>query len=65
MKEKRQSGVYENEKLIETRFTIAKEKAATFYYAIYESQFLCKVQVLDNFPSDLTTDVFILASFKI
>lgn len=62
VKEKWQSGVYENEKMIETRFTIAKEKAATFYYTMYESQFLCRVEVLDNFPLDLTTDIFILAT---
>ena len=61
-KENWESGVYENEKLIETRFTIAKEKATTFQYAIYESQFRCNAKVLDTFSSDLTTDVFILAS---
>ena len=61
-KEKWESGIYENEKLIETRFNIAKERVSTFYYSIYERQFLCRVEVLDFFHSDLTTDVFILAS---
>jgi hypothetical protein len=61
-KENWEAGVYENEKLVETRFSITKKKVTSFYYSIYKSQFICRVKVLDSFPPDLTTDVFVLAS---
>jgi hypothetical protein len=57
-----QSGVYENEKHIETVFTIAEKKPGTFHYMIYDRQNHCRVKVIDGFPADLTSDIFILAA---
>ncbi|MBT3612342.1 MAG: hypothetical protein HN522_05325 [Flavobacteriales bacterium] len=56
------SGIYEKEKYIETIFEISNGKAGTFYYMIYDDSFHCRVKILEEFPSDLTTDLFILAS---
>ncbi|MBL0310578.1 MAG: hypothetical protein IPP77_13160 [Bacteroidetes bacterium] len=56
------SGVYEKEKYIETIFEISNEKAGTFYYMIYEGSFHCRVKIVEGFPNDLTTDLFILSS---
>ena len=60
--EKWESGVYENEKHIETKFSIAEQQGALFYYSIYEGEYHCRVKVLDGFSSDMTTDIFILAA---
>lgn len=56
------SGIYENEKYIESVFEISNEKAGSFYYMIYDGCFHCRVLILENFPSELTTELFILAA---
>jgi hypothetical protein len=56
------SGVYEKEKYIETVFEISNEKNSLFYYMIYDGCFHCRVKILEDFSSDLTSDLFILAS---
>lgn len=56
------SGVFEKERYIETTFEIEKEKLATFFYMIYDDFFHCRTRVVENYPEDLTTDIFILAS---
>lgn len=55
-------GVFENEKYIETIFELGKEKGGAFYYMIHEGMFHCRVKILENYPSDLTTEIFILAA---
>jgi hypothetical protein len=55
-------GVYEREKYIETIFEIGKEQGCTFYYIIYDGIFHCRVKILEEYPIELTTDLFILAS---
>ena len=55
-------GVYEKEKYIETIFGIAEEQGATFYYMIYDGCFHCRVKILEDYPTELITDLFILAS---
>ena len=57
-----QSGVYEKEKYIETIFNIGNQNQGTFYYSIYDGCFHCKVEILDDFPIELTTDLFVLAA---
>jgi len=56
------SGVYERERYIETIFGLSEERYDTFYYMIYDGRYHCRVKVLENYPEDLATEVFILAS---
>ena len=56
------SGIYEKEKCIATNFEISNGKGKAFQYMIYDNSFHCRVKILEEFPSDLTTDLFILAS---
>jgi hypothetical protein len=56
------SGVYEKEKYIETIFEISNEQGGIFYYMIYDASFHCRVKILENYPTELTTDLFILAA---
>lgn len=55
-------GVYEMKRSIETVFTINDSQALTFYYMIYDSDFHCRVKILEDYPVELTTDLFVLAS---
>ena len=55
-------GVYEKDKYIETNFNISVETAEVFYHMIYDSRLHCRVKILRDFSSNLTTDIFILAS---
>jgi len=56
------SGIYEKDKLIETIFEFGNKSAGSFFYMIYDGCFHCRVKILEDFPSDLTTDLFILAA---
>ena len=56
------SGVYEKEKYIETAFGIGDDRAEFFYYMVYDGYFHCRVKVLDAYPVELTTELFILAA---
>jgi len=55
-------GVYEKDKYIETLFEIQKGHGVAFYYMVYENYFHCRVKVLEDFPEELTTDIFVLAT---
>jgi hypothetical protein len=55
-------GVYEKEKYIETIFELGKEQGGAFYYMIYDGSFHCRVKILEDYPIELTTDLFILAA---
>ena len=55
-------GVYEKDRYIETMFEIQKGHGAAFYYMVYENYFHCRVKVLEDFPEELTTDIFVLAT---
>lgn len=56
------SGIYENDKYIRTVFEISNEQGGVFYYSIYGGYFHCRVKILEDFPVDLTTDLFILSA---
>ncbi len=56
------SGVFEKEKYIETTFEISNERGGIFYYMIYEGSFHCRVKILEDYSTELTTDLFILAA---
>ena len=56
------SGIYENEVYLETKFKLSEDRGGQFFYSTTEDEFICKVSVVEDFPSDLTTDIFVLAS---
>ena len=55
-------GVYEKEKFIKTIFELGKDQGVAFYYMIYDGSFHCRVNILEDYPIELTTDLFILAA---
>lgn len=57
-----QSGIYEKDKYIETIFKISTGKKGNFFYMIYDECFHCRVKILEEFNTDFTTDLFILAA---
>lgn len=61
-KSKWKYGIYESDKYIESIFEIGNDQGAIFYYMIYDQYFHCRVKVLENYPIDLTTDLFVLAT---
>ena len=56
------SGVYEKDRFIETIFEINNEQSCTFNYMIYDGSYYCRVKILEDYPTELTTDIFILAT---
>jgi hypothetical protein len=56
------SGIYEKDKTIETVFKISEINVTTFYYMIYDGCYHCRVKILEDFNSEFTTDLFILAA---
>ena len=55
-------GIYERDKYIETGFEISKEQGGIFNYMIYDGCFHCRVKILEDYPTELTSDLFILAA---
>lgn len=55
-------GVFESDKHIETVFEIGEKTGATFYYMVYDGHYHCRVKVLENFSSEITTELFVLAA---
>ena len=56
------SGIFENDKCIESIFELGEDKLGKFFYMIYDGFYHCRVKIIDGFPIELTTDLFILAS---
>jgi hypothetical protein len=56
------SGIFENEKYIESFFTISDGQAARYFYMLYDGSYHCRVKVLESFPIEATTEIFVLAS---
>jgi hypothetical protein len=55
-------GVFENEKRIEAYFEISDKIKGVFHYMLFGGQYHCRVKVIESFPIELTTDVFVLAA---
>lgn len=55
-------GIYEKDKYIETVFEIHEGQGEIFYFMIYDSFFHCRVKILEEYPTELTTELFILAT---
>ncbi|OIP85102.1 MAG: hypothetical protein AUK44_00510 [Porphyromonadaceae bacterium CG2_30_38_12] len=56
------SGIYESEKQIVAVFEIGNEKSAKFGYYIENREYHCKVNIVENYLPEMTTDLFILAA---
>ncbi|MFM6935176.1 MAG: hypothetical protein ACKOXP_07005 [Flavobacteriales bacterium] len=57
-----QHSVFETEKFIHARFEISKEMEASYRYYLIENELFFQVCVLQEFPAEITTDLFILAA---
>jgi len=55
-------GIYEKEKYIEAGFEIGKGKGQRFFYQLNNGYFRCMVNIIEHFPTELTTELFILAA---
>jgi hypothetical protein len=55
-------GVFEVEKYIVTPFNISENTPAKYYYMIFDGKFHCQVKILNSFPKEITTELFILAT---
>ena len=56
------AGVYEKAKLIETGFELGEDRSARFHYFIDEEALHFRVKVIENYPVEIATDLFILAT---
>ena len=56
------SGIYESEMQIVTSFEIGNENSAKFGYYIENIEYHCKVNIVENYSPEMTTDFFILAT---
>ena len=56
------SGIFENDKKIESIFSIAENKGAIFYYFLLDGDLHCRVKLLENYDPELATDIFVLTS---
>ena len=56
-------GIYEKEKYIDSFWSItdADDKGTKFIYLINDNCFYCSANAFDNYPIELTTEIFILA----
>jgi len=56
------SGIYESEKQIVTSFDIGNTEAVKFGYSIENREFHCRLNIVENYLVEMTTDLFILAA---
>ena len=55
-------GVFESDRHIETGFKMDEDNGAWFFYRLRDGDFECFVRVIEDFPEELTSDIFILAT---
>ena len=56
------SGVYEKEKSIETVFSIEEDRGNLYNYLIFDGFFYCRTKIIEDYPVELTSEIFILAT---
>ena len=56
------SGIYEKDKTIETCFEFGNDSSGIFDYVLHDGYLYLRVKLLEDFPTELTTDVFVLAA---
>lgn len=62
LKKRWHSATYENDKRIKSTFTYNDSETMDYWYAVEEEQICCRVPMIQNFPEEATTDVFILSA---
>ena len=55
-------GVYEREKYISVNYELSDGNVGDFYYFVSDNTFVCSVHMHGDYPTALTTDLFILAA---
>lgn len=55
-------GVFENQNYVESTFQISENTDAIYHYLIYDQHLHFDVNVIDSFPPEITTDLFVLAA---
>lgn len=55
-------GVYEDDKYIQLTFEIGENDTAHFFYQITDEEIEVQAHLLKDFPSELTTEIFVLAT---
>lgn len=55
-------GVYESDKRIEALFTVSEETALNFFYIVSRGSLRYSAKVLNHYPPELATDIFVMAS---
>ena len=55
-------GTYEKERFIEVSFEISDETHKTFSYNVNDGYCNCSVKILESFPPEVTSELFILAT---
>jgi len=55
-------GVFESSRHIETGFIMDEDKGRMFFYRLRDGDFECFVRVIEYFPEELTSDIFILTT---
>jgi len=55
-------GVFENQNYLESTFQISGNTDAFYHYLIYDQHLHFDVSVIDSFPPEITTDLFVLAA---
>jgi hypothetical protein len=55
-------GVFENQNYLESTFQISENTDAFYHYLIYDQHLHFDVSVIDSFPPEITTDLFVLAA---
>jgi hypothetical protein len=54
--------IYDNDKYIVTTFEIGEGQLKSFYYMVYDAYFHCTITIIEDYPIDRTTDLFVLAA---
>lgn len=55
-------GIYENQQYLESTFHISENTDALYHYLVLDQHLHFDVNVLDSFPTERTSDLFILAA---
>ena len=56
------SGIYENDKQILAVFNIGNDNFTRFGYSIVNREYHCRVNVVEDYLPEMTTDLFVLAA---
>ena len=55
-------GIFEEDKYIETVFGISEGKTTRYFYLVEGGYYNCRVRIIEEYPVEMTTDLFVLAT---